>query len=228
MLVRACSALAAVLAVLALGATPNARAQSGAGLPACDPDTPAAFALDYLGPDPIRAGQATEWAAYGDDFSIGLPSNPVTFDFRKPDGTLIASYTRDLSIPVSLWARLDRLEINVSASAVETYPDGSEPTCLRTVTDSITARREAYFSPGCGTTASKPRRVIVACGDGNFQLRGLRWRRWTRPTAFARGIARINDCMPDCADGAFHRARIAVRPRGCATVAARGSTATRA
>ena len=56
LLVRACSALAVVLAVLAVGGAADARAQSGAGPPACDPETPAAFALDYLGPDPDPRG----------------------------------------------------------------------------------------------------------------------------------------------------------------------------
>jgi hypothetical protein len=53
--------------------------------------------------------------------------------------------------------------------------------------------------------------VIIACGDGNYQLRRLRWRGWNRATAKARGYAWVNDCVPYCAAGTFHRYRVRVR-----------------
>ena len=146
-----------------------------------------------------------------DDYSIGLTSNPVTFDFRKPDGTLIASYTRDLTIPVSLWARLDRLEIDVSASAVESYPDGSEVDLL------AHRHRLDHGAPG-GLLLPRLRGDRLQAAARHRRLRGRQLPASAAALAALDAAdrlrprhARINDCLPDCADGAFHRAPIAVR-----------------
>jgi hypothetical protein len=61
-----------------------------------------------------------------------------------------------------------------------------------------------YFPSKCLNAKQKPKRIIVACGDGNFQLKSLRWHGWNKKKAKARGKALINDCKPDCARGTFH------------------------
>ncbi|HZQ16783.1 MAG TPA: hypothetical protein VFA82_08430 [Gaiellaceae bacterium] len=65
----------------------------------------------------------------------------------------------------------------------------------------------------------RPTTVVVACGDGNFFLGGLRWSRWTGRSAFATGTAHANDCNPYCAAGRFHTYPASLqltRPRTCA------------
>jgi hypothetical protein len=76
--------------------------------------------------------------------------------------------------------------------------------------------------PGCGGTDRaqyKPDKVIVACGDGNFFVVRLEWAKWTRKAASGSGTGKLNDCMPNCAQGQFHRYRvklIASKPVTCA------------
>ena len=60
--------------------------------------------------------------------------------------------------------------------------------------------------PGCGGTdraAYKPDKVIVACGDGNFFVVSLEWSKWTGKAASGAGTGKVNDCMPNCAQGTF-------------------------
>jgi hypothetical protein len=57
---------------------------------------------------------------------------------------------------------------------------------------------------GCGDKpAYKPKRVIIACGDGAFRVHGLKWSTWTRKTAIGNGTADVLSCNPSCAEGKF-------------------------
>ena len=75
--------------------------------------------------------------------------------------------------------------------------------------------------PGCGGTDEaryKPDKVIVACGDGNFVVVKLEWTKWTRKAASGSGTGKLNDCMPNCAQGQFHSYKvklIASKPVTC-------------
>ena len=65
--------------------------------------------------------------------------------------------------------------------------------------------------PGCGGTDRaryKPDKVIVACGDGNFFVDRLEWSKWTRKAASGAGTGRLNDCMPNCAQGQFRSYKV--------------------
>ncbi|MET7288003.1 hypothetical protein [Streptomyces sp. NPDC005573] len=57
----------------------------------------------------------------------------------------------------------------------------------------------------------EPSDFILACGDGNSRLTGLRWTQWGRHTAVAEGVNVVNDCDPYCAAGTFHGYRVTVR-----------------
>jgi hypothetical protein len=58
--------------------------------------------------------------------------------------------------------------------------------------------------PNCVTRVAAPSRLMIACGDGNFYLTGLRWRHWGEAASTASGTAHANDCNPYCAAGHFH------------------------
>jgi hypothetical protein len=59
--------------------------------------------------------------------------------------------------------------------------------------------------PDClGKPRVRPKTVVLACGDGNFGVRRLRWTGWGQPIAAAVGTAYANDCTPNCAAGHFH------------------------
>ncbi|MFB7462452.1 hypothetical protein ACFCZ1_02900 [Streptomyces sp. NPDC056224] len=49
----------------------------------------------------------------------------------------------------------------------------------------------------------RPEEYLLACGDGNNRLVGLRWDTWGRRTATATGTDMVNDCRPYCAAGRF-------------------------
>ncbi|MFF4365021.1 hypothetical protein [Streptomyces sp. NPDC001594] len=49
----------------------------------------------------------------------------------------------------------------------------------------------------------RPEEYILACGDGNNRLVGLRWDTWGASTATATGTDMVNDCRPDCVQGTF-------------------------
>src|SRR5436305_192264 len=53
----------------------------------------------------------------------------------------------------------------------------------------------------------EPRRLIPCSADANCQVIGTTWRHWGTARASGRGVARVNDCQPDCADGHFHTFR---------------------
>lgn len=49
----------------------------------------------------------------------------------------------------------------------------------------------------------RPEEYLLACGDGNNRLVGLRWDTWGTRTATATGTDMVNDCRPYCAAGRF-------------------------
>ncbi|WP_406431443.1 hypothetical protein OHB00_04460 [Streptomyces sp. NBC_00631] len=57
----------------------------------------------------------------------------------------------------------------------------------------------------------RPTDFILACGDGNSLLTGMRWTQWNDRTAVAQGVNMVNDCKPYCAAGKFHKYSVTVR-----------------
>lgn len=82
-------------------------------------------------------------------------------------------------------------------------------------------REHVYGPADCDNERIRPNRIVIACGDGNFFIKGIRWRHWRDRVATGAGTAYANDCVPYCAAGHFHRYRILLRlsrPRWCATL----------
>jgi hypothetical protein len=85
--------------------------------------------------------------------------------------------------------------------------------------NAVGAGRLPYFV-GCSPSHSqiRPRSIVVACGDGNFYVTGIKWSRWDATTAFGIGTGHQNDCRPDCAGGHFHTYLVSIhlsRPVAC-------------
>jgi hypothetical protein len=55
-----------------------------------------------------------------------------------------------------------------------------------------------------GQPAVRPRKLTLACADGNDYLTGLSWASWGQALASATGVQEENDCVPYCAAGHFH------------------------
>lgn len=60
----------------------------------------------------------------------------------------------------------------------------------------------------CGALTSAPASLVLACADANYELASLTWKGWGTAHATATGVARANDCSPNCAAGHFHSYRM--------------------
>jgi hypothetical protein len=57
------------------------------------------------------------------------------------------------------------------------------------------------FVPG-GALHTEPRSYVFGC-DGTGELVQMRWSAWTRDQADGAGVARLDNCTPNCASGTF-------------------------
>ncbi|MGW2958637.1 hypothetical protein ACWDGI_09115 [Streptomyces sp. NPDC001220] len=57
----------------------------------------------------------------------------------------------------------------------------------------------------------RPTDFLLACGDGNSLLTGMRWTQWNDNTAVGHGVNAVNDCKPYCAAGHFRKYPVTVR-----------------
>src|SRR3954453_802216 len=68
-----------------------------------------------------------------------------------------------------------------------------------------------YFPQyGASTHAYKPHRLNPSV-DGSLYIRGMRWTAWDDRDAVGEGIAHVNACNPDCADGHYATYGVTVR-----------------
>lgn len=73
------------------------------------------------------------------------------------------------------------------------------------------ADQPTYFAQyGVSTHAYRPSRLNPSV-DGSLYVEGMRWTVWDDRRAAGAGIAHVNDCRPDCADGHYTTYRVAVR-----------------
>lgn len=57
----------------------------------------------------------------------------------------------------------------------------------------------------CFEPAVEPQRVTVFCADAGVRFTQMRWTSWGAAQTRGRGQAWVNDCIPFCAGGTFHR-----------------------
>ena len=71
--------------------------------------------------------------------------------------------------------------------------------------------RPTYFAQyGVSTHAYKPHRLNPSV-DGSLFIGGMQWTAWDDRHAVGAGVAHVNDCKPDCADGSYTSYRVDVR-----------------
>ena len=71
----------------------------------------------------------------------------------------------------------------------------------------------------CNQEQFKPKRIVLACGDGASWLGKLKWSSWSGSTATASGVYDAIDCTPSCAAGHVKSSPVKVtlsKPKGCA------------
>ena len=68
-----------------------------------------------------------------------------------------------------------------------------------------------YFPQyGVSTRAYKPHRLNPSV-DGSLFVGGMRWTAWDERRAVGQGIAHVDDCKPNCAEGHYKEYRVTVR-----------------
>ncbi|MBA2523529.1 MAG: hypothetical protein H0V25_09390 [Solirubrobacterales bacterium] len=61
------------------------------------------------------------------------------------------------------------------------------------------------FAPkDCVKPRVEPKRIIIACGDGNFFVNVQHWASFGGKEATGKGLAYINDCGTNCSAGSFN------------------------
>jgi hypothetical protein len=70
----------------------------------------------------------------------------------------------------------------------------------------------------CDHASTRPKALILTCGDANSALTGLRWSSFGGTSATGKGTLVVNTCEPNCAAGNGRRFAVAVTatgPRTC-------------
>jgi len=92
-----------------------------------------------------------------------------------------------------------------------TSPASSPASASASGTAPGSARTATYFAQGgLSDRAYKPRRLNPSA-DGSLYVTHVHWTQWNNRAAVGTGIAHVNDCTPDCADGHFATHPVAVR-----------------
>lgn len=194
--------------------------QARAQIPPCDPSVTPAVVLADLAPS-VRVGVQEKFGLEDTTSSADAAGGAVNVRMVGDDGAggvFFEDTTTERGDRI-FFVRVDlgNPPVRIFASYTEVYPGGFA--CQREVSQTVVGKDKIYFPSKCTNAVSKPRSIIIACGDGGLFLTSLRWRHWTERTTTARGIAHANDCKPYCAAGTFHtypaRVRLS-RPALCA------------
>lgn len=63
------------------------------------------------------------------------------------------------------------------------------------------------YAPNCNELVYKPSDIIITCADANIAMENAHWHTWTLTSATGTADYVVNDCIPNCAEGHFHRYR---------------------
>jgi hypothetical protein len=70
----------------------------------------------------------------------------------------------------------------------------------------------------CNVLKFKPKKIVIACGDGGIWLSKLRWSSWNATGATGAGTYNQNNCTPNCVNGHINSAPVKVtlsKPKMC-------------
>ena len=188
---------------------------AGADAATCAADTASAARIAGL-PHRIESGPREIFSVIRDapDFAV---TSPLHVTMRSGGHVFFSGDAPDL--PARLFVQLDardrRALITVRFEQIARDPDPEERPCSMTLRQVVRGHRHFRIA-SCGSRRTRPRSLVIACGDANFRLVHLRWRHWNRRRARATGAVLYNDCNPYCAAGHFHTQAtpiVAFRPR---------------
>ncbi|MGW1773912.1 hypothetical protein [Streptomyces sp. NPDC002104] len=92
----------------------------------------------------------------------------------------------------------------LAALTAAVLPASAAPSPRAGATASAAPAPDPVVVVDCSSQAqTRPAEYVLACGDGNNRLVGLRWSTWGPGSATATGTDMVNDCRPYCAAGRF-------------------------
>jgi hypothetical protein len=186
--------------------------------PACSAGVPQALGFDglrtrvYYGPPQVftLTEDDGDWTSRSDATveMESLESRRIFFRGRvEADEELFVQLDLDDG-PVEI--RATYVQRHETAEENGDAPPGST-TCTQRLTRTVRGERRILLPRQCLEGNYRPGSFVIACGDGNYQVRALQWRRWNRNIARGSGVAWANDCIPFCFNGTFHKYRVKVR-----------------
>jgi hypothetical protein len=161
--------------------------------------------------------------------TLRLPSDARSISVVRPrvgdtvGGTKAGVYPHtDLAVIVGVEVSGHRITISASGNpqSCSSRRTASEPidapwSAAVDVEANFVRTSQAVFPPVCSADGVvRPKKIIVACADGNFWVSGLRWRHWGSPAAVGLGKGHANNCKPNCAQGRFSTSPATVRLTG--------------
>ncbi len=95
------------------------------------------------------------------------------------------------------------------AAATAVGCQSSSPDHAATMVRDMSQTTTYFAQYGVSGHAYMPRRLNPSV-DGSLYVTGMHWTRWDDRRAVGRGLAHVNDCKPDCADGHYATYRVTV------------------
>lgn len=207
------SVLPALSFLAAVTAGPAPASAQGT-LPPCGPSSPAVTIFGLSPRSDYRERNEFELGAPSD--TTAIQTGPIELTMRDEESGEVFYRDRPADESGTYFVVLDPGDGPAIVQLSYDESQEEESVCRRTVTRRVeptgrTFRPLTYFFGSCFQRARRPRLVMLACGDAGYYLHRLRWRRWDRPVALARGVARVKTCVPFCAAGGFGEYPIRVR-----------------
>jgi hypothetical protein len=92
------------------------------------------------------------------------------------------------------------------------------PVALMAIPAVAVGSSSQVWAINCNREQFKPKKVVLACGDGASWLGGLKWTSWGASGAMGAGKYNAIDCTPSCASGHTKTYPVKVtlsRPKTC-------------
>lgn len=212
---------AAALLVAFLVVAGRSQAEGASGASECGAATHAAIRFWHL-PKRVHWGRRYVFGLKGE---VGRVRGAIHVTMASPAGSEPFASSRIRRLSARLFVELDRGDAPARIAASHTEARRAGGVCRRVIAATIrgtsaeAALPHTYVAADCFHSHYRPAKLLIACGDGNLYVTGIRWRYWNRVGAIGRGVGHFNDCEPYCAAGHFHTQPIALRayrPRYCA------------
>ncbi len=185
-------------------------APATAQTPGCDGTMQPVILIDDLKgaiPYGSREGFTLSW-----DNAPGSTASNARIEITNPKtGKSFFSSQLEQDEEGPFFVQLDLGERAADITVTSTQTDETGATCQQVLAVRVIGVRRFELPTRCLEGSYRPRKFLIACGDGGVFADKVRWRRWNRPVAHATAILNVNTCQPTCAEGRFRKAPVRLR-----------------